>query len=340
MKIRASSPGKAILFGEHAVVYGEPAIVTAIDRRTYVEVEDSKNIEIISEDLEVKGIRIRPGKRFETNEDVSFRRASYIFTAIKVLEDEIGKINGARVEIKSDIPIASGLGSSAALVVPLIASLAFHSGHELSKDEIRKLGWRVEEEVQGASSGVDTTIATFGGTILYRRGSYKEIRCKVPLVIGFSGKGSSTKRALEEVRRRMRKNPEIIRGIMRGIGQITRKAVIAIRQNNLEDLGELMNLNQGLLYSLGVSSRELDSMIRCSLEAGAMGAKITGAGMGGCVIAIPNRNEVRVGIRLGGGIPIPVRTGERGLEIESVEDRGKRNNKEEGGERRNKRRSG
>jgi mevalonate kinase len=263
--VAASAPGKVILFGEHAVVYGEPSLAGAISKRVRVEAARAP-----------KGLRIYSDKS---------RDYRYVEKAVELVFDHIGKSSGLSLRITSELPPASGLGSSAAVSVATIAATARALGCELSKEEISQLGHRTELEVQGAASPTDTLTATLGG-ILYiqpRKKKYTPVKASLPLVVGYTGIERSTKQLVEQVRALRDEYPEVVLPIIKNIGQITREA--KERLEGGDDIGDLMDINHGLLEALGVGNELLSRLVHAARAAGARGAKITGAGGGGCIIA-------------------------------------------------------
>ena len=307
LMVIASAPGKVILFGEHAVVYGKPAIAAAITKRIYVK---SRRID--------SGIQI-------FSEDKTESSIEYVKHAIElVIGTKRMKKQGIDVTIDSELPVGGGLGSSAALSVATIKSVSTLLGVDLGKEEIARLGREVESKVQGASSGIDPFVSTYGGAIYYRDGRFDRQQINpLSIVIGYTGSPSSTKNMISNVSHLREKYPKIIDHIFDVIGDISERAKITfdgdlrVRKNENE-LGDLMNLNNGLLEALGVSSFSLSNLVNASLLAGALGAKITGAGGGGCIFALSSgrEKEVSTAIKMAGGVPIPVEISFDGVRLE------------------------
>lgn len=287
--VTVSAPGKVILFGEHAVVYGKPSLAGAIDKRIYV------NLEIRDDDvISIKSNAEPHSLSFSTDDIALVESFPYVRKAIDLAFERIGKKSGLDIEISSDFPPASGLGSSASVAIATILAIHEALGTKISKDGLAKLGHRVEFEVQGAASPTDTAIATFGGILFVEpeKEEYQRIDAHLPLVVGYTGIERSTKVLVEDVRVLKDKFPEIIDSIVDSIDKITREAKHRIE--NSEDIGELMNINHSLLMALGVSNFKLDSLVYAARDAGANGAKLTGAGGGGCVIAYAPDNRAAV----------------------------------------------
>jgi mevalonate kinase len=287
--VTVSAPGKVILFGEHAVVYGKPSLVGAIDKRTYVNLETRGDDRIY-----IKSNAEPCDLTFSLDKIESVDGFPYVRKAIELAFEHIDKKSGLDIEISSDFPPASGLGSSASVSIAAIMAIHEALGSTISKDELAKLGHKVELEVQGAASPTDTTIATFGGALFIEpdKGEYERIDAHLPLVVGYTGIERSTKALVDDVRALRDKFPEIIDSIIYSIDKITREAKNRIE--NREEIGELMNINHGLLTALGVSNFKLDSLVYVARDAGAVGAKLTGAGGGGCMIAYAPGKRVAV----------------------------------------------
>jgi mevalonate kinase len=281
-----SAPGRICLFGEHAILYGEPAVACAINLRAKVEAEESRSIRI-------------DGK------------SRYVVEAVRKMR-EIAGFRGVSLKITSEIPPQSGLGSSAAVTVAALAAMneEFHAG--LSTDEIASIGWEIERRVQGRASRMDTLTSSLGGILCFPEG--KKLRpMQKELIIGNSLTPSSTRREVEKVAKLHSEHPEVVGKIMSGIGEISREGIKNIRRRNYRRIGELMNLNQLLLSLLGVSSPAIENLLD-AVKDESYGAKITGAGGGGCIIVLPKNPEV-VGrkIRKAGGIPYRTRISEKGI---------------------------
>jgi len=325
--ITASAPGKIILFGEHAVVYGKPAIVAAINKRIYV-----------TSQLTDSGIHIFSKGNTESSID-------YVRHAIElIIGTERIKKQGIDIIIDSELPVGGGLGSSAALCIATIKSISTLFNINLDKEKIAKLGWETEFKVQSMSSGIDPFISTYGGAIYYKNGkfNYQKIDTSLSMILGYTGIPSSTKSMILKVSHLRERYPEIINPIINAIGNISERAKIIFDTSsqkfenyksliykksnslNINDLGDLMNLNNNLLEALGVSSISLSELIDVSLLAGALGAKITGAGGGGCILAYTPKKEIEVldAIKIAGGIPIPIEISFEGVRLEpNLKDR-------------------
>ncbi|MEM0215766.1 MAG: mevalonate kinase [Archaeoglobaceae archaeon] len=258
----ASAPGKIILFGEHSVVYGRHALVSAINLRCRVKVKKSNDFRIISP-LGATGI--------------DFKVHPYISTAIKRFSD-IKKIDGAEIIVKSEIPIASGLGSSAAVTVATLMALSEEFGAHLNNEEIFEIAKRVELDVQGRASGIDPFISTFGGSWLFPERQRVELPFQFFVIKLWE---RSTKKMVEKVAEMRKAYPEVLEKIFDAIDAIALKAP----KCKIEEFEELIYINQSLLRAIGVSSPEIDEIIS-KLEKDGFKVKLTGAGGGGCIFGI------------------------------------------------------
>ncbi|ASJ16369.1 mevalonate kinase [Thermococcus chitonophagus] len=331
MRVLASAPAKIILFGEHSVVYGKPAIAAAINLRTYVEAElrDDKKIRIEAHDIKVPGLTVSFSENeiyFESDYGKAAEVLSYVRQAIELAMEEAGVRRGINVSITSQIPVGAGLGSSAAVAVATIGAVSKLLGLELTREEVAKLGHKVELLVQGASSGIDPTVSAIGGFLYYEKGNFEHLPfMELPIVVGYTGSSGSTKELVAMVRRRYESMPELIVPILNAMGKLVEKAREVItseldEEEKFAKLGELMNINHGLLDALGVSTKKLSELVYAARTAGALGAKITGAGGGGCMYALaPGRQrEVATAITIAGGTPMITEISREGLRIEEV----------------------
>jgi len=278
----AFAPGKVILFGEHAVVYGRPAIavpVTQVGAQVTVE-RGMRGVVIQAKDL---GLSHTVGSPVdETLKPV----VSLIENTLEYLEVSPPPL---LITITSTIPIACGLGSGAAVSTALVRGLSDYFGRELSPEEVSALVYEAEKFHHGTPSGIDNTVISYGRPIYFVRGQppqILEVGKPFLLAIGDSGVKSPTKVVVEEVHQRWQREPSRYEDLFDKIGSIAERAKEEMERGNLEGLGALMDENQALLQSLGVSSPQLDGLVKAAKEVGALGAKLSGAGQGGCVIAM------------------------------------------------------
>ena len=319
MEALASAPAKVILTGEHFVVYNKPAIVMAIDLRAKVRVKDNfENTISIFSNLGYSGT-YRKDRYYPEKGGVNGKK---ILDPMKIAATSVLKYvketRGLFIEVDSKIPVASGLGSSAAVVVATVAATGKKLGVDLSKEEIINLSLEAEKYVHINPSGIDQTISTYGGIILYKKNKISIIDSPhtIPLIIGNSGVPRVTGELVSKVRRMTTKYPQITNYLFQAADWITIKALDAIKERNLQSLGELMSLNHGMLVSIGVSSITIDNLIYAAKKGGALGAKLTGAGGGGCIIALWTTDRIDTVIEemsKAGGTSIFVKKSDQGV---------------------------
>ncbi|MFW5922244.1 MAG: mevalonate kinase [Halodesulfurarchaeum sp.] len=292
----ASAPGKVYLFGEHAVVYGEPAVPCAIERRATVTVEERADgrLRVSAQDLSLDGFTVEYDGSTEgtpevdVTEDLVRAAMGYVDGAIEQARDAAGAPEaGFDVQIESDIPLGAGLGSSAAVVVATIDAAARALGESLDREEIADRAYRVEHAVQdGQASRADTFCSAMGGAVLVEGEDCKQIEApELPFVIGYDG-GAGDTGALVAGVRALREEYPFAANTVESIGDLVEQGLDALAGADVEELGRLMDFNHGLLNALGVSARSLDAMVWAARDAGATGAKLTGAGGGGCIVAL------------------------------------------------------
>jgi len=295
--ILSKAPGKIILFGEHAVVYGYPAIAVPIDA---IQVKVSI-LPVITENRSI--IRIR---NIDWHEDVPFNELDEcdpIRTSILNVGAQINqKLPHFEMTITSSIPIAAGLGSSAALAVAITKGISQFLGVELSDDEINALAYKSEEIQHGSPSGIDNSVITFGQPILfYKTKPISKIRIKnsIHIILADTGKRTLTKEMVAFVKHSLEKEPDFIKPILAEIGGIVEEAAEALPSGEIKKIGSLMVHNHIALKKLGVSSIELDQLVESALRNGALGAKLCGGGKGGYMVAVCNPascERVRLGL--------------------------------------------
>lgn len=312
----ASAPGKIILFGEHAVVSGTAALGGAADLRARATVEDLPGRLLIeTDDLSLQGFSFDPGSGQISSASAAYA-TRYVSAAVRELE-----ARDVRIRIESDIPPAAGMGSSASIVVATVAALNGHLGLGLSEREIAQLSYRIERGVQkGRGSPMDTALATYGGYQRIADGNQPLDLPPLEVVVGYTRVPHDTFSLVERVQLLKERYPDLVEPIFQAMGAITERAVPLVREMNLDELGGLMDINHGLLEALGVSSRELSELVYAARGAGgALGAKLTGAGGGGCMIALPGiegKDALMVALRQARGVAFPVMMGGEGVRLE------------------------
>ena len=293
----ATSPGKIILFGEHAVVYGEPAIATPVF--------SSQANAIVTAHIQGK-----PGEIWIEAPNISLSAPidqleinHPLRAAIQVVigDKELNQVPPCNIQITSEIPPSSGLGSSAAISISLIRAFSAFLGTRLSDEEVSDFAYEIEKIHHGTPSGIDNTVISHQKPVYYRKGKpfeFLEIGEEFSVLIVYSGKPGNTKEAVEGVRERWQEEPDRYNQIFSRIGEITNAAKVIIETGNPDHLGPLMNENHELLQELGVSSPGLDELVLAALEAGALGAKLSGGGLGGHIIALAKSDAANISAEL------------------------------------------
>lgn len=283
MMTTSTASGKIILFGEHAVVYGRPAIAVPVTQvRATATVSDGpagSGCAIVAQDL---GEEVRLA---DTGADHP------LALVLRLALDEAG-IAGEpdwHIVLTSDIPIASGLGSGAAISAALVRASLTHAGQTAPAETVSRLVYRSEELFHGTPSGIDNTVIAYERPVWFVKGQPTEsfaVGQPFTLAIADSGIPSPTKESVGDVRRAWKADPAGYEAIFSRIADVVHGARRAIRDGNLPAIGGLMNANQQRLEALGVSSPDLEKLIHAARGAGAIGAKLSGGGRGGNVIAL------------------------------------------------------
>jgi mevalonate kinase len=290
--ISASAPAKTILFGEHAVVYSQPAIavpITSLKAAAYVMARpNAKPGEVL---IEAPDIHLyRDLEKLSDNHPFS--------KLLGGLRNHFGldHFPSFHLKVKSDIPIASGLGSGTAVSVAILKAVSIFLGLPLSPEEISKQAFEVEKIYHGSPSGIDNTVITYAQPIYFIRNQpfhLLSIAKTMTLVMGDTGQRSVTAQAVGEVRQRWLAKKEFYEDIFSKIGAISQKALEYIEEGNIEGLGSLMTSNHQLLRDINVSSPKLDHLVDTAIHAGAFGAKLSGAGQGGYMIALTDAAKAK-----------------------------------------------
>ncbi len=281
----ATAPGKIILFGEHAVVYGEPAIA--------VPVSSTQAKAIVSARIQGK-----TGEIWIEAPDISLSAPidqldvdHPLRTAIQIVigDKDLDQVPACKIQITSEMPPSSGLGSSAAISTAIIRAFSAFLGNRLSDEQVSDLAFTVEKIHHGTPSGIDNTVISYQKPIYYRKGDpfeFLTVGEAFTILVAYSGKPGNTREAVEGVRERWEKDPDQYNRIFSRIGAISQTAKGFIEEGNPDQLGPLMDENHELLCKLGVSSAELDQLVLAAKKAGALGAKLSGGGLGGHIIAL------------------------------------------------------
>jgi len=283
--IAASAPGKIILLGEHAVVYARPAIavpVVQVQAKTAIFANPAGQPGQV--EIDAPGIGLKAGL-------ADLPDGHPLALAIHAVREALAlpELPALRMRITSSIPIASGLGSGAAVSVSLARALSAFLGRPLSDEQVNAIAFRVDKAYHGNPSGIDNTVITYAQPVYYLRDQpFQRLTIARPLtlVIGDSGIQSPTRAVVGDVRQRWQAEPGWYEALFDQIGALTNQARECLETGNYTRLGELLNTNQDLLVRLDVSSPELDRLVEAALSSGASGAKLCGAGRGGNMIAL------------------------------------------------------
>lgn len=281
----ASAPGKIILFGEHAVVYGQPAIavpVTAVSAKARIQ-----------PDIGAPG-----GRVWLRAEQVGVDAAldelpagDPLAAAVRAALDAlgVGQPPAFRLGVSSTIPLAGGMGSGAAVSVAILRAVSGFLGHPLGDEQVNALAFEIEKLHHGTPSGIDNTVITYAQSIFFVKGQPMErlsVGAPLQLLIADSGAAAPTAETVAAVRRGWEAEPQRYEGLFAQIGGIVRAARAALAEGDAAELGALMDANQVLLQELDVSSAQLEALAAAARSAGALGAKLSGGGRGGNMLAL------------------------------------------------------
>jgi len=286
----ATAPGKIILFGEHAVVYGRPAIAVPVNNvRARAVVMANPHGKVGDIEINAPDVGLEATLE-ELPEDQPIR------VAMEWVLSELGtaRAPACTLQITSTIPISAGMGSGAAVSVAIMRAFSSFLGHPLSNARVSDLAFEVEKIHHGTPSGIDNTVITYGLPVYYVRGQPLEtLRLPEPfkIVIGDTGNSSPTVQAVGELRYAWQVDQGKYEAVFNSVAGIVKEARAAIETGNTIGLGPLMYQNHEYLRQMGVSSPELDHLVEAARSAGAAGAKLSGGGKGGNMIALTNDGE-------------------------------------------------
>ena len=328
----ASAPGKIILFGEHAVVYGRPALAIPVTQvHADVEILASTSTGIW---IHAPGVHLQADlNSLPSDHPIAAVIHNFLFIS-RTSPSPFGR--GARgeggfpnlqINIHSSIPVASGLGSGAAVTVALVRAMSSHLNYPMTDEEINAFAYDIEKLHHGTPSGIDNTVVTYAKPVYFvkapssfsppippardggsRRGVRGEVETFKPaapftIVIGDTGIPAPTKESVADVRKLWEGDKAKWEGVFDQVGEIAKKARTRIETGDWRLLGELMNQNHALLQEMTVSSPELDRLVEAARKAGAVGAKLSGGGRGGNMIALvqpENADEVSSALKSAG----------------------------------------
>lgn len=281
--------GKAILFGEHFVVEGNHGIVSALDLATIAEVG------------RISGSEIKVNDRREGSKGYSESKLAQQKESMERTMNFLGldaKENAVEITLSGNLPGFSGIGASAASCVAIVRALNGEFGLQLSDEKINAAAFEAEKAYQGKPSGIDNTAATYGGLLWYKKGDppaieRMRIREPVEIVMGNTGLVADTAKVVLDVVERKKANPEKYNPIYENAEKLASEARKALEEFDLGKVGKLMDENHKLLQEIDVSCRELNDLVETAKKHGALGAKLTGGGRGGCMIALTPGKELQ-----------------------------------------------
>lgn len=292
----ASAPAKIILFGEHFVIYNQPIILASINKRMRIEckIEGEKN-NTLNIETNHFGRKTYPLSILEKNNHNLLNDFFYpiIYILRKVLP-HYAETYGITIKIYSEIPPGVGLGSSAALSVAGVAAISGLYSSVKKKDDILDIAIETERIIHKNSSGADCVVSTYGGLLYYQRNTNMRsltVSKELSFIIINTGLKHSTGQLVSIVNSFREKNLCEFHNLSNNVSRICERARKALEEGNFFNIGKLMNENQIILERIGVSTTEINDIINLSLQYGAIGSKLTGAGGGGCVLALINHKD-------------------------------------------------
>lgn len=279
---KSSAPGKIILFGEHAVVYGRPALavpVTQVHADVEVTDTDSAGIWIDAPDIDLHA---------EMNTLPSDHPIAAVIHNLFFLS-RVSPFPTINIKITSTIPVASGLGSGAAVTVALTRALSTHINYAMTDEQVNAFAYEIEKLHHGTPSGIDNTVITYAKPVYFVKGQAIEtfkVGQPFTIVIGDTGVSAPTKESVGDVRKLWEADKTKWESVFDKVGELVKEARNSIESGKTKELGMLMNQNHTVLQELTVSSPELDKLVSAARTAGALGAKLSGGGRGGNMIAL------------------------------------------------------
>ena len=318
--IKVSAPGKLMLFGEHAVVHGKPCIVTAVDQRMEVKAEFNGEDELV---VNAPQLGIKNYKRTvnELGSQEMPKQVSFVEAVVKRFYEKYGLKKGLNITTHSQFSHTFGFGSSSAITIATLKALSLLYKIRLTENEIFNLSYQSVLDIQGVGSGFDLAAALWGGTLLYKKAAklVKQVKVKkLPFIVCYSGIKADTPTLVRQVEELKRRQPGKVNKIFRQMDKISLRTASLLAREEWVEIGRLMNENQRLLEELEVSTLLLEKLIKAALDAGAWGAKLSGAGGGDNIITLcskEKRKRVERALIKGGGKIMKVKLNARGVKI-------------------------
>ncbi|MCI0710558.1 MAG: mevalonate kinase [Chloroflexi bacterium] len=296
MGITVSAPAKLFLLGEHAVVFDGTCIVTAVNSRLSVSLErsDEALLTINAPDVRLTNYQ-KPMSAISEQFDKA-DASSFIRSSVAVFAERCAFDGGLSISTRSEFKREYGIGSSSAVVAATLFGLSQLFGAEFSHEELLHMGFEAIQRVQQLGSGADLAAAIYGGTLYYENRSPRTVVAlpveNLPLVVIYSGYKASTVDYVWEVGKLRDRHPEVINPIIEVMLTIVEQGRLAIEEANWQTFGDLMNIQHGLLHALGVDTSSLAHIVLRAREAGAWGAKLSGAGGGDCAIILTDNPHI------------------------------------------------
>jgi len=304
----ASAPGKIILVGEHAVVYGQPAIAVPVwevmAHALITDLPAGSGCTLIARDIALHTQLV----------DAPAELALALVTRLTLAHLGLPLDPDWQIEVHSTIPIASGLGSGAALSAALVRAIALHAGQTMTPAAVSELVFASERLYHGTPSGIDNTVIAYGMPVWFVKGQPPTTftpRQPFTIALANSGIAAPTKETVGDVRQGWQAEPGLYEARFTAIGKLAWAARQAIEQGKIDQLGRLFDDNQALLAELGVSSPPLEKLIKAAKATGALGAKLSGGGRGGNIIALvqaDTREAVKAALLVAGAKTVIVTT--------------------------------
>lgn len=308
MLFKASAPGSLMLLGEYAVLSGKPALVCAVDKRLSVTLEP-----LASNQITIDSQRFG---HFSTEISRLAIKAPYSFVTAALASYQKKLTTGCRIVIETEFSDKIGLGSSAAVTVATLAAISSWLGEPLSPIDLAQKGRKLVRKVQGVGSGADIAASVFGGMVAYCAAPLiaEKLGPTHPITLIYTGYKTPTKIAVQKVQEYFKDRPALFRHICNAIGACAAAGIEAVKNEDWIAMAKIMNIQQGLMSALGVATPEIDSIIKAMQKASITGAKISGSGLGDCVVGW-GKKDVQMSAPF---LAIPVAMTDEGVQCEEV----------------------
>jgi mevalonate kinase len=307
--VHVSAPGKLMLLGEHAVVYRRSCLVTAVDSRLYMTLtpSDDDTFSIHAPDVGVDHLHGRMADTFAGGRALA-SGTRFVESSLAVFRERFGLDRGVRIQTRSDFSSKIGLGSSSAAVACTLFGLARLFQVEIAPRQLFDLGLEAIFCVQRTGSGFDLAAAIFGGTLFYDNAEPRQIVPldvpALPLVVAYTGVKADTAAYVRRVRGLLETWPAAMNLVFDAMAQLVSDGRLALEKADWTHLGQLMDMQHGLAHAIGVDTPETAALVFAARDAGASGAKLSGAGGGDCIIALApeeRRAAVEAALEAAGG---------------------------------------